>query len=373
MSFSSRRLFGLMRKESLQIGRDPSALAIAFVLPAVLLFIFGFGVSLDARHVPLALVVQAPDAVTASFTGRLNRSTYFAPTTYRSIQRAQQALAARKVQAIVWLRSDFTRRAESSGNAPIGVLVDGVDANTARIVEGYLQQVWANWLVAEARRSGRPTPMAVAEEPRVRFNAEVRSRNYLVPGLIAVIMTLTGALLTALVIAREWERGTMEALMVTPVTVAEILLAKLTPYFLLGMGGMLVSVALAVFLFAVPLHGSILVLTGCSALFMLASLGMGLLISSAARTQFAAGQIAIIATFLPAFILSGFVFDIGSMPAIIQLITHLIAARYFVSILQSVFLAGDIRAVILPNAAALALMAALFLALARARARKRLD
>lgn len=161
--------------------------------------------------------------------------------------------------------------------------------------------------------------------------------------------------------------------MVTPVTVVEILLAKLTPYFLLGMGGMLVSVALAVFMFAVPLQGSILVLTGCSALFMLAALGMGLLISSAARTQFAAGQIAIIATFLPAFILSGFVFDVGSMPAVIQLITHLIAARYFVSILQSVFLAGDIRSVILPNAAALALMAALFLALARARARKRLD
>ncbi len=373
MSAALRRLLGLIRKESLQIGRDPSALAIAFVLPAVLLFVFGYGVSLDARHVPVALVVQAPDALTAGFTGALRHSIYFQPRSYRSIQRAQQALAARRVQAIVWLQSDFSRRAATAGEAPIGVFVDGVDANTARIIEGYLQQVWAQWLASAARQSGKPSPMALSEQPRLRFNAEVRSRDYLVPGLIAVIMTLTGALLTALVIAREWERGTMEALMVTPVTAAEILLSKLTPYFLLGMGGMLVSVALAVFLFAVPLRGSILVLSGCSALFMLAALGMGLLISGAARTQFAAGQIAIIATFLPAFILSGFVFDISSMPHAIRLITHLIAARYFVAILQSVFLAGDIRSVIVPNAAALAVMAVVFLALARARARKRLD
>ena len=185
----------------------------------------------------------------------------------------------------------------------------------------------------------------------------MRSRDYLVPGLIAVIMTLTGALLTALVIAREWERGTMEALMVTPVTVREILLAKLVPYFLLGMGGMAASVAIAVFLFGVPLRGSLMVLTAASALFMLAALGMGLLISSFARNQFVAGQIAIIATFLPAFILSGFVFDIDSMPRVIQLITHIVAARYFVAILQSVFLAGDVWSVILPNAVALAVMA----------------
>lgn len=373
MSASTRRLLGLMRKEFLQIGRDPSALAIAFVLPAVLLLVFGYGVSLDARHVPVALVVAQPDALTASFTGRLHGSPYFAPRSFRSIQRAQRALSAHEVQGIIWLQSDFTRRAESTGNAPIGVFVDGVDANTARIVEGYLRQVWAGWLDSRARSRGAPPSSVLAEQPRMRFNPQARSRDYLVPGLIAVIMTLTGALLTALVIAREWERGTMEALMVTPVTVPEILLAKLTPYFALGMGGMLVSVGLAVLLFGVPLHGSILVLTGCSALFMLSALGMGLLISSAAHTQFAAGQIAIVATFLPAFILSGFVFDIHSMPWLIRLITHLVAARYFVTLLQSEFLAGDIGSVIVPNAAALALMAAVFLGLARARARKRLD
>ncbi len=367
------RLLGLMRKEFLQIERDPSALAIAFLLPAVLLLIFGYGVSLDARNVPLALVVERPDALTATLTSQFSQSPFFRPRQFLTIQEAEQAMAANEVDGIVWLRSDFTRRAASLGAAPIGVIVNGVDANNARIVEGYVQEVWATWLAARAQASGRTPPLPVAVQPQVRFNAAVSSRNYLIPGLIAMIMTLTGALLTALVIAREWERGTMEALMVTRVRMWEILRAKLIPYFILGMGGMAASVALAVFLFGVPLQGSILVLTATSALFMLAALGMGLLISGVARNQFVAGEIAIITTFLPAFILSGFVFDINSMPRAVQIITHLVAARYFVAILQSVFLAGDVWSVILPNAAALAAMAAIFLGLARASARKRLD
>ena len=365
------RLVGLMRKEFVQIGRDPSALAVAFILPAVLLLIFGYGVSLDARNVPLALVVEQPNALTASFTSEFQRSPFFSTHEFLTIQSAERAMTAREVNGIVWLRSDFARHALSHGAAPIGVIVNGVDANNARIVEGYVQQVWAQWLAASL--GSRPYAPTIAIEPRVRFNPAVISRDYLIPGLIAMIMTLTGALLTALVIAREWERGTMEALMVTRVQMREILLAKLVPYFVLGMGGMALSVAMAVFLFGVPLVGSLLVLTATSALFMLAALGMGLLISGVARNQFVAGQIAIITTFLPAFILSGFVFDIGSMPRAVQLITHIVAARYFVSILQSVFLAGDIRSVILPNAAALGLMAAIFLGLARANARKRLD
>jgi ABC-2 type transport system permease protein len=282
-------------------------------------------------------------------------------------------MAARTVQGIVWLPGNFARRAEAGGNSPIGVIVNGGDANDARIIEGYVQQVWASWLAARAEAAGGSAALPLAVQPQVRFNPAMDSRDYLVPGLIAVIMTLTGALLTALVIAREWERGTMEALMVTRVAINEILLAKLIPYFLLGMGGMAGSVAIATVLFNVPLQGSIWVLTAASALFMLASLGMGLLISGYARNQFVAGQIAIITTFLPAFILSGFVFDINSMPPAVQVITHIVAARYFVAILQSVFLAGNVWSVILPNAAALAVMAAIFLGLARATAHKRLD
>ena len=373
MTAALRRLLGLMRKEFVQIARDPSALAVAFVLPAVLLLIFGYGVSLDARNVPVALVVERPDRLTSSFTSQFLHSPFFRPHRFSTVQDAERAMAAREVDGIVWLRSDFSRKAELHGAAPIGVIVNGVDANNARIIEGYMQQIWANWLATRARAEGRMSPLLLTVQLRVRFNPAVSSRDYLVPGLIAMIMTLTGALLTALVISREWERGTMEALMVTRVRMREILLAKLVPYFILGMGGMAGSVALAVFLFGVPLEGSILVLSATSALFMLAALGMGLLISSVARNQFVAGQIAIVTTFLPAFILSGFVFDINSMPQAVQTITHVVAARYLVAILQSVFLAGDIWSVILPNALALGIMAAIFLGLARASARKRLD
>jgi ABC-2 type transport system permease protein len=361
------RVRGLLRKETLQIMRDPSSLAIAFLLPAFLLLIFGYGVTLDARHVPIAVVVERPDATTASFTAGLDQSPFFAPRRFATIGAAQAALARHAVTGIVWLRADFTRRLHSAPPAPIGVIVNGVDANNARIVEGYLQQVWATWV---AGATAAP-PIDVRE--RVLFNPAVSSRDYLIPGLIAMIMTLTGALLTALVIAREWERGTQEALMVTRATVHEILLAKLLPYFVLGMGGMGASVLIAVTLFRVPFEGSFAALTGASALFLQAALGMGLLISTVARNQFVAGQIAIIATFLPAFILSGFVFDIGSMPLVVRLITHLIAARYFVSILQSLFLAGDVWSVLLPNALALALMAVFFLGVAQRNARKRLD
>ncbi len=186
-------------------------------------------------------------------------------------------------------------------------------------------------------------------------------------------MTLIGALLTALVVAREWERGTMEALLVTPVSTTELLLGKLIPYFLLGMGGMTLSVIMAIGLFGVPFRGSFWVLGLTSALFLLAALGMGLLISTVAKNQFIAGQIAIIVTFLPAFILSGFIFDIQSMPTVVQWITHLIAARYFVAILQTSFLAGNVWSVILPNAFALAVMAAVFLGLTKRETLKRLE
>jgi ABC-2 type transport system permease protein len=194
-----------------------------------------------------------------------------------------------------------------------------------------------------------------------------------VPGLIAVIMTLIGALLTAMVMSREWERGTMEALLVTPLSMREVILGKLFPYFILGMGGLTLAVSMALFLFDVPLRGSLWVLFAASALFLITALGMGLLISTVARSQFVAGQVALIATFLPAFLLSGFIFDIGSMPNVVQAITHLIAARYYVAILQTVFLAGNVWSVILPNSLALVILALFFLGLTWRKAKKRLE
>jgi ABC-2 type transport system permease protein len=367
------RLRGLVRKEFLQVLRDPSSIAIAFLMPVALLLLFGFGVSLDARDVPIALVIEQPGADTASFAASFHDSAYFAPVTVHSMQEAKSLLKQGKVNAIVHLRADFASAEGGAEGAPIQVIVNGVDANTARIIEGYVQGAWAGWLERRAGEQGGELKMPVSLEQRIWFNAEVRSRNFLVPGLIAVIMTLIGALLTAMVMAREWERGTMEALLVTPVAMREILLGKLIPYFLLGMGGMALSVAMAVWVFGVPLRGSLPVLFGASALFLVTALGMGLLISIVARNQFVAGQVAIITTFLPAFILSGFIFDIGSMPGVIQVLTHLIAARYLVSILQTVFLAGDLWVIILPNAAALVVMAVVFIGLARHRARKRLE
>lgn len=370
---SRMRLRGLIRKEFLQVLRDPSSIAIAFVMPVILLLLFGYGVSLDAKHVPLALVVEQASGDTASFTGAFQQSQYFRPIMMANIRQAEQALLQGRVNGIVRLREDFDRRLRGAGAAPIQVIVNGVNANDARLIEGYVQGVWVNWLEDLARARGDELNMPVRLEQRVWFNSELRSRNYLVPGLIAVIMTLIGALLTAMVMAREWERGTMEALMVTPVAMREVLLGKLIPYFLLGMGGMALSVFMAVWLFGVPLRGSVAALTLAASLFLFVALGMGLLISIVAKNQFVAGQVAIIVTFLPAFILSGFIFDIGSMPQVIQVLTHLIAARYFVSILQTVFLAGDIWWVFVPNALALVVMAAFFLGLSRRRAHKRLD
>jgi ABC-2 type transport system permease protein len=372
-SSSPWRLRALVRKEALQILRDPSSIAIAFLLPMVLLLIFGYGVSLDAKRIPIAVVVEEPSGLTASFTAAFDQSPYFEPRTFHFAQEAEQALMERKVKGIVWLRGNFSERELSRGNAPIGVIVEGVDANNARLMEGYLQGAWANWLEQFATARGKSLDLPVDMEYRIWFNPEVRSRDFLVPGLIAVIMTLIGALLTAMVVAREWERGTMEALMVTPVTVRDILLGKLIPYFVLGMGGMTLSVIMAVWLFQVPLRGSVAALFGASALFLLVALGMGLLISTAARDQFVAGQIAIIATFLPAFILSGFIFDIGSMPAPIRAVTHVIAARYFVSILQTLFLAGNVWSLVAVNSLALFIMALVFLGLVKRRTRKRLE
>jgi ABC-2 type transport system permease protein len=259
------------------------------------------------------------------------------------------------------------------GDAPVGVILNGVDANQARITSGYVQGAWQSWLQAYALSRGQELTLPVAVEQRVWFNPALRSRNFLVPGLIAVIMTLIGALLTALVVAREWERGTMEALMVTPIRIRELLLGKVMPYFVLGMGGMLLSVAMALWQFDVPLRGSFWLLLAASAIFMLVALAMGLLISTVSRNQFVAGQIAILVTFLPAFILSGFIFDIGSMPAPVQVITHIVPARYFVAILQTLFLAGNVWQVVLLNAGALLLMLVLLFAVLRLKARKSLE
>jgi ABC-2 type transport system permease protein len=370
---SKMRLRGLIRKEFLQIVRDPSSIAIAFLMPIFLLLLFGYGVSLDSEHVPVALVVEQPNAETSDFAASFHQSLYFDPVVFTNTREAEQAMMAGRVHAVVVLRQDFAKRLRQANGAPIQLIVNGVDANSARLVSGYVQGVWGKWLEHYAQQRGQKFEAPVQMEQRVWFNSELRSRNFLVPGLVAMIMTLIGALLTAMVMSREWERGTMEALLVTPLSMSEVIVGKLLPYFILGMGGLALAVSMALFLFGVPLRGSLWVLIVASALFLVTALGMGLLISTIARSQFVAGQLALITTFLPAFLLSGFIFDIGSMPPVVQFITHIVAARYYVAILQTVFLAGNVWSVILPNALGLVILALVFLGLTWRKSRKRLE
>lgn len=372
-SNSLQRLSGLVKKESLQIIRDPSSIAIAFVLPVVLLFLFGYGVSLDAKNIPLGIVVEQPDAATQSLSGSFEQSDYFSPSYFQSIQQAEQALAQGKIQGLVWLKNNFGRNLLKNTQAVIAVRVNGVDSNQANLALGYIQGVWLTWLTQFSQAKGVKIDLPIELEYRVWFNPAVSSRLFLVPGLVAIILTLIGSLLTAMVVAREWDRGTMEALMVTSLRNREFIAGKLIPYFFLGMASLVVTVLLSILIFDVPFTGSFWLLLATGALFMLVSLAIGLLISILSKNQFVAGQVAIIVSFLPAFILSGFIFDIHSMPFAIQIITHVVPARYFVAILQTLFLAGDVWPVILSNVAALLVLLAIFSVLVAKNTRKSLE
>jgi ABC-2 type transport system permease protein len=280
-------------------------------------------------------------------------------------------MLTRKVDGIVRIRSDFSRRL-SRGDAEVQLLVHGIDANRARIIEGYVQGAVGVWAARRSAQGEQVLTGPVRVQNRMWFNEANESRYFLVPGLIVLVMTLIGALLTSLVVAREWERGTIEALFVTPIRPGEILLGKTIPYFALGMIGFALCVLSAKFLFHVPLRGSLLVLTGVSMLYLLVALALGLLISSALKSQFVASQITLLVTFLPAVMLSGFLFDLRSLPAAVQLVTFLLPARYYVTLLQTIFLVGDVWAVIVPNAAVLAAMMTVLLWLARRATRKQL-
>lgn len=364
-----RRIMALIRKESWQVLRDPSSIAIGIVMPMLLLVLFGYGLSFDVKNVPVAIVMEENSAEARGAASGFELSEYFEARQVKTMAEAERLLLDKSVNAIVRIPPDFARRI-GQGNAEIQVVVHGTDANTARISLGYAQGAIATWLAREAA-SGRVIGAApVAVENRMWFNDANNSSYFLVPGLIVLVMTLIGALLTALVVAREWERGTFEALFVTPVRPGEILLGKTVPYFILGLTGLALSIVGAKLLFHVPIRGSLAILVIVSMLYLVVALGIGLLISSVTKSQFVASQITIIATFLPAMMLSGFMFDIRSMPVAIQAVTHIFPARYFVSVLQTLFLAGDIWAVILPNAAVLAFMAAVLIAFAIRATRK---
>jgi len=368
----ARRFAALLTKEFVQIVRDPSSILIAFVLPVILLFLFGYGVSLDATAVKVGVVVEASSEPAESLSAAFRASRFFDVTPARDRRALEPLMVAGKIHGIITIPAEFGENAARDlRTARIQVLTDGSEPNTAQFVANYAQGVWSNW--ASQRTPAGGSPQVIALEPRFWFNPELRSRYILVPGCIAIVMALVGTLLTALVVAREWERGTMEAMMATPVSTLELLAGKLIPYFLLGLGSMALCTAVGVFLFGVPLRGSFFALAAISAAFLIPALGMGLLISAATKNQFVASQIALMAGFLPTFLLSGFIFEIPAMPKAIQAITYIVPARYLIPSLQTVFIAGDIWPLFLENIAAMLGIGAVFLVLAARTTRKSLE
>lgn len=339
--FSTRRFSALVTKECVQILRDPSTLLIAFVLPAILLFLFGYGISLDTARTKIGLALESNSAPALGLAQSYQNSPWFEVTTAPSIQPLKDQLIAGQIRAIVVIPEDFGQAEARATPTPIQVITDGSMPNTATFVAAYAEGVRASW-------SGS-TSQSTTLETRYWFNPELKSRYSLIPGSIAIVMTMIGTLLTALVVAREWERGTMEAILATPITTTEFIASKIAPYFLLGLIATALSALLAVTVFGVPFRGSLLALFGISATFLVPALGQGLLISVATKNQFAASQIALLTAFLPAFLLSGFLFEVSSMPVPIQWLTCFVPARYVIPSLKTLFLAGDLWELFLPN------------------------
>jgi ABC-2 type transport system permease protein len=367
------RLVALTRKETRQLLRDPSSIAIGILLPIVLILIFGFGLSLDVKNAPLAVVMEDSSPIAVDAVAGLQLTPYISPVMLGSMPEAEQLMRERKIDGIVRVPGDFSRRL-AAGDARIQVLVHGADAGRASIILRYATAALGQNAQRQADR-GQPAPAigAVAIEQRMWFNAANTSTWYLVPGLIVLIMTLVGAFQTALVMAREWERGTLEALFVTPVRPVEILLAKIIPYFCVGMVGLALCLLAARFLFEVPMYGSLAVMVFGAMLYLIVAVGIGLVISSVTRNQFLASQVALLTSFMPSLMLSGFLFDLGNMPTAVRVVGQVLPATYFMELIRTLFLAGNVWPLIFRNCAILIGYAVLLLAVARLVTRKKLD
>jgi len=371
---SWRRLRALCRKEMWQILRDPSSNLIAFVLPVIMLLIFGYGINLDSTAVRIGLVLEDSNPDARLFAESLLGSPYLRVTTGQNRTEMAAAMTESRIRGFVVIPRDFSAKLQRRQEAaPLLVVADGAEPNTASFVQNYVLGAWTGWLQQRAATRGELPPARIGIESRFWFNPNAKSRNYLIPGSITIIMTVIGALLTSLVVAREWERGTMEALLASPVTRTELLLSKLLPYYALGIVSLFLCVGVAVGVMGIPFRGSILVLWGIGTLFLACSLGLGLLLSTVLRNQFNAAQAALNLAFLPALMLSGFIYEIRSMPPPIRAVTYLIPARYFVTTLQTIFQAGNVWALLLQSALFLAAAAILFIGLTALRTRRRLE
>lgn len=369
-----RRLKALITKEIFQIIRDPSTILISVILPLFLLFLYGFGVSLDLDHLRIGLVMEDTSPTARSFAESLTNSPYFDVTIVRDRREILEDLTKGNVRGFVVIPSYFSSFLNRPDRiAPIQVIGDGSEPNTANFLQNYVQGAFQVWLQEQAISHNQRGLPLIGIDTRVWYNEQLESRYFLLSGSVAIIMTLIGTLLTALVVAREWERGTMEAMMSTPIGIKELVIGKLIPYFFLGMISMLLCIAVSVLGYGLPLRGSFLLLCLVSSVFLFCALGLGLMISTLARNQIVAYQISIVTGFLPAYILSGFLFEIASMPFPIRMMTYILPARYFVQCLQTLFLVGNVWSLILFNIIPMLLIGMIFFMITARKTVKRLD
>jgi drug efflux transport system permease protein len=340
------RMKAVTRKEFIHLMRDPRSLAIGIALPILMLLLFGFALTLDVDHVRIVIWNQHEDPLTRDFISHFQASRYFTIVRFANhYGELEKAIDDRSALAALIIPFDFSRNVHAGKPAAVQWIVDGSDSNTATLATGYADAVTrtfsTNIQMNRLSLTGGVAPvMPVDFRSRVWFNADMESRNYIIPGLIAVIMMIIAGLLTSLTIAREWDTGTMEQLISTPLKVPELILGKLIPYFCIALLDVTLAVIMGEFLFQIPLRGNVALIFVITAIFLTGALSLGMLISILTKSQLVASQVAILATFLPTFLLSGFSFDIANMPRLLQLLSHLIPARYFISILKGIYLKG---------------------------------
>lgn len=354
----SSRFTALLRKEVRQLLRDKSNLAVGLLLPLALILLFGYGLSFNVENAPVALVLEDHSATARDVAAGLEGSKYLAPVWVADMPEAERMLQAGEVDGIVRIPLDFSRRL-AAGDARIQLMLNGVDSTSASIIEGYVSGAIGGWAQQQADRAGNKPAAGGSVEvvQRMWFNETGESRWYLVPGLIVLVLTLIGAFLTSLLIAREWERGTLESLFVTPVRPLELVLSKLAPYLVIGAIDLVTCLLASSFLFHVPIRGSLVIIVLSSMLYLTVSLLLGLYISGATRNQFQASQMALLTSFMPAMMLSGFVFDLRNVPVVIQVISQLLPATHFMALIKTLFLAGDHWPTIVRSCAVLSLYA----------------
>ena len=375
---SIHRIAAIIRKEFIHILRDSRSLGMAIAMPILLIFLFGSSLSLDVDRVPLVVWDQSQTTDSRELIGRFTSSQYFSlSSTAASYADIEAAIDRREAILALVVPYNFGRKLESAQQAAVQLLVDGSDANTATIAIGYAQGVTNGYnsallLKALQKKGGKAVAMPLEGKLRVWFNQNMQAKNYIVPGLIAVIMMVIASLLTSLTIAREWENGTMEQLITTPLKPLELIIGKLTPYFVIGMLDVALAVLMGRFLFDVPLRGNAALVFGMAALFLPGALAMGMLISIITRSQLLASQLAMVLTFLPSFLLSGFMYAIANMPEPIQVLTHLIPSRYFVTILKNVYLKGAGLEIIWAEAVFLFFFGVIMVFIANKKLKKRL-